>query len=130
MLFFFSTPALYPRFLIFVKFAPLMGVPIYIIDVTKRQGSRRVGLLNITGERLANAFQTPSSRSGRGQIFGIKKPRPADRQPGKFSSNSYRKASRLLTGVFSILRRITVASVSMLSGVISILFKRPVPLLW
>ena len=44
VLFFFNTPARYPRFLIFVKFAPLMGVPLYIIVLHTGLGTPGVGL--------------------------------------------------------------------------------------
>ena len=59
VLFFFSTPAKYPRFLIFVKFAPLMGVPLYILTLTAHWGSRGVGVLNISVERLARHITNP-----------------------------------------------------------------------
>ena len=55
MLFFFNTPAKYPRFLIFVKFAPLMGVPLYIIVLHTVLGTPGVAV--VYSVRYQEAFQ-------------------------------------------------------------------------
>ncbi len=98
MLFFFNTPVKYPRFLIFVKFAPLMGVPLYILTLTAQWGSRGVGVLNISVERLARHITNPliqpasdqrahQTRAKRGKFLAQKNPGQQIASPGSSAAS-------------------------------------------